>query len=412
MRGDIDITERREVDDAAVQSISNWLVARGLGSTPFADMLAGFCERLEASGMPLLRGMITMRTLHPSIGGHNFVWRRGAAVEGQTFEIDMRDDPDWLDSPVRYMLDRNLWAVRRRLVGPRARLDMPILARFRDEGGTDYYLRGVPFEIAGRANGATGVIASFLTDHPQGFAAADIGVLERLLPRLALTVKGELTREIAETVLDTYVGHEAGARIMQGDIHRGSLGVIDAVILYADLRDFTSVTDAAPRQELAGMLDAYFEAMVPPVIERGGEVLKYLGDGLLATFRLGDRPSEEICAGALEAAYQAERRVHALNRARARMGRPTMALDIAMHVGEVLFGNVGAADRLDFTVIGPAVNEASRIEALCKELDHEVLVSETFAKAATLCADRLVPIGRHALRGVRDTHLLFTIETR
>ena len=308
------------------------------------------------------------------------------------------------------MLQNGLYVLRRRLSGPKARIDFPILEGFQARGGTDYYLRAIGFDIGVRSHETTGVICSFISDHPDGFGDDEIAALERLLPRLALALKGELTRQIAETVLDTYVGREAGARIMQGDIRRGSLAVVNAVILYADLRGFTHVTDSVPRDELAALMDAYFEAMVPPVIDHGGEVLKYLGDGMLATFRLDDAPDFSICGDALQAAHDMQSRIEGLNRTREAMRLPTMGLDVAMHMGEVLYGNVGAGDRLDFTVIGPAVNEASRIEQLCKELGHPILISQTFAGSARDCADRLIPVGTHTLRDIREAQALYTIE--
>jgi adenylate cyclase len=158
------------------------------------------------------------------------------------------------------------------------------------------------------------------------------------------------------------------------------------------------------------MLDAYFDQMVPPVTERGGQVLKFMGDGLLATFNLEDQPHNSICGVALQAAIETLQRVRTLNEQRTTQGLPVMELDIALHLGDVLYGNVGAADRQDFTVIGPAVNEASRIEVLCQELGHHLLVSETFAQAATACADSLIPLGRHELRGVKRAQELYTVE--
>jgi adenylate cyclase len=150
--------------------------------------------------------------------------------------------------------------------------------------------------------------------------------------------------------------------------------------------------------------------MVLPVVEHNGEVLKYMGDGLLATFNLEGRPRDSICHDAMEAAYDAYMRVRDLNAARSAKGLPVMELDLALHLGDVLYGNVGADNRLDFTVIGPAVNEASRIEALCDELGRNILISSTFAEAATLCAPHMVPLGRHSLRGIREPQEIYTVD--
>ncbi len=272
-------------------------------------------------------------------------------------------------------------------------------------------MRMVEFDLTGAYYLKTGMASSWTTDRPGGFTDDEIAVFERLLPRLALTAKTRLIREIAENVLDTYVGPEAGRRIMGGDIRRGALDVIRAVIVYADLRGFTAMSDSVPGDRLAPMLDRYFEAMVPPIARRGGQVLKFLGDGLLATFNLDGRERDSICSDALQSAYEMIADVAEANGARRTAGLPTMDLDIALHLGDVFYGNVGAADRLDFTVIGPAVNEASRIETLCEPLGHNVLVSETFAGAAVACAGRLIPVGTHQLRGVCHSQALYTIDT-
>lgn len=197
---------------------------------------------------------------------------------------------------------------------------------------------------------------------------------------------------------------------MSGDIRRGSLDVIRGVLIYADLRGFTRITDSVERDLLAPMLDAYFERMVPPILERGGQVLKYMGDGRLATFDLTGKPKDAICGDAFAAAAEMIACVRELNTRRKPAGLPAMTLDIAMHLGDVLYGNIGAAGRQDFTVIGPAVNEASRIETLCERLGHDVLISQAFADAAVACADQLIPVGSHELRGIRGARALYTFE--
>ena len=328
-----------------------------------------------------------------------------------SFIIDQRHDDGWRNSPIKYMFNTGIDVVRRRLTGPDAQLDFQILDEIAAEGGSDYYMRMVEFDLTGAYYLKTGMASSWTTDRPGGFTDEEIAVFERLLPRLALTAKTRLIREIAENVLDTYVGPEAGRRIMRGDIRRGALDVIRAVIVYADLRGFTAMSDSVPGDRLAPMLDRYFEAMVPPIARRGGQVLKFLGDGLLATFNLDGRDRDSICSDALQSAYEMIADVAEANGARRTAGLPTMDLDIALHLGDVFYGNVGAADRLDFTVIGPAVNEASRIETLCEPLGHNVLVSETFAGAAVACAGRLISVGTHQLRGVRHSQALYTIDT-
>jgi adenylate cyclase len=287
----------------------------------------------------------------------------------------------------------------------------PVVERLRQQGATDYLAQVVSFGVDGEVGEQrTGVVASWTTKAPGGFSERDVAVLEHMIPRLGIALEARLGHEIAVNLLDTYVGPEAGRRILNGEIRRGSLEAIPAVICYADLRGFTALADRTSNGELVDMLNDYFDALVPAVVEHGGYVLKFLGDGLLATFTLAGRPPAEACEIALDAAADALERVGRLSEQRAAAGQALMDLDLVLHLGDVYWGNVGSADRLDFTVIGPAVNEASRIEALCAQHDVNLLVSETFAKAATLSRERLVSIGRFRLRGVRGAQSLYTLD--
>ncbi|HEY5608377.1 MAG TPA: adenylate/guanylate cyclase domain-containing protein [Alphaproteobacteria bacterium] len=392
-------------DAAKLQALSDWLVAQGLGTPDPIALHAGFCERVVELGIPLLRGLVAVRTLHPRVDAVSYTWHRAAAPSRQLLERS--GTPEWLHSPFAYLLANQLEQWRRRL-DDGAALEFEVLERLRAEGGTDYYARAIRFDIGPRTE-PTGMISSWVTDRAGGFTDRDLAVLARLLPRYALVAKALLARQIATNVLDTYVGHDAGQRILAGEIKRGHLETVNAVIVYADLRDFTAVSDRTPNDKIAPMLDAYFEAMVAPVVANGGQVLKFMGDGCLMTFRLDVQPHAGVCTNALSAAAEMRNRARQLNAARRAAGEETMELDIALHLGDVLYGNVGAADRLDFTVVGPAVNEASRIELLCKRLGRNVLVSEAFARAATNCAHRLESVGRHELRGVREPQELFAL---
>jgi adenylate cyclase len=398
-------------DGEVIQEISNWLIDQGLKGGELGAILSGFCQRVtEATGVPLQRAMMGLRTLHPSVDAESFIWNRDGEVRSESFAVDPSDDSGWRRSPIYHMTQTGELSLRRRLEGGADAFDFPILGELQAAGGTDYQARVTPFALGDIQAMETGMISSWVTDRPGGFSDHDMAILDRLIPRLALTAKTLLTQEIAENVLDTYVGPDAGRRIMGGNIRRGSLEVIRAVLIYADLRGFTRLTDSVERDSLAPMLDAYFDQMVPPVVERGGQVLKFLGDGLLATFNLEDQPRDSVCQVALQTGVETLLGVRRLNVERRAAGLPVMDLDIAMHLGDVLYGNVGAADRQDFTVIGPTVNEASRIEVLCQELGHNLLISETFANAATACADRLIPLGSHDLRGVRRAQELYTVD--
>jgi len=285
------------------------------------------------------------------------------------------------------------------------------LELFRSQGATDYVARIMPFGDSTQADRPAGVLTSWTTDRSDGFGDGEIAILDRLQPRLALTIKTILGEEITRNIADTYIGPEAGDRIFNGEIKRGSVHVIHAVILFADLRGFTNLTESVPRDTLVPLPNDYLECMARPIVEHGGQVSKFLGDGLLATFDLSDKQGDVICRSSLDAALEVLIRAGELNRERVAASKLTMEIDVALHLGDVLYGNVGAYDRLDFTVIGPAVNEASRIESLCDSVGRRLLVSNTFAEAATQCTGRLMSLGQHQLRGLHRTQELFTLDT-
>ena len=397
----------------AVQEVSDWLVHQGLEGAAFEDVINGFCGRLSAAGIPLARGMMAMRTLHPEIDAHSFIWTADAPLEVTDFGMDSSPGPDFLASPLNYLLQRDeIVELRRRLTDPDAVLDFEVLNDFRAAGYTDYFIQKVRFAVTIGGGRPAGMLCSWLTRDAGGFSDEHLQVFRRLALRLGLSVSNILQREITLNVLDTYVGKEAGGRILRGEIRRGSLREIDAVILFIDLRGFTALADRMDGALLAALLNDYFELIVPPIVERGGEILKYMGDGVLATFALADHAREQVCRTGLDAAVAGLENVSDWNEARRADGLPVMDLDVAVHLGRVLHGNVGAANRLDFTVIGAAVNEASRLEALSSKLDCHLVISQALAEAATACSARLVPLGRHGLRDVRAEQNLFTVAYR
>jgi adenylate cyclase len=251
------------------------------------------------------------------------------------------------------------------------------------------------------------LVCSLTTDRPGGFADAHIAALREVLPVFALAAKATTMRTIYEGLLAAYLGQDPAGRILSGTVHRGEVQGVEAVLFFTDLRGFTALADTLPGRDLILLLDDCFDCMVRPVTARGGEVLKFLGDGLLAIFRIEDRPHAETCAMALEAAKEALALMASLAETRRARSLTTPDLDIALHVGHVDYGNVGADARLDFTVIGPAVNEASRIERLCDTLGRHLVMSQAFAWAADASRHELVSLGRHRLRGVRDETELF-----
>jgi adenylate cyclase len=398
-------------------ALNIWAMRQGLAGATAETLFGELCQSLVVAEVPLSRAFAGMRTLHPQWGGYGYTWRRGLGVEREQFERSSLYETSIADSPFSELIGRltdaageeKPWAwLRRRLAGPAAKLDFPVLAARAAAGATDYFAMLFGF-AAGDPSRGSGIGFAFETDRKEGFAEDDVLLLQAVLPAVALAVMADAGHSIAAGLLATYLGADAGRRVHQGAVVRGSLDRIDAVLWYSDIRGFTAIAETSPGPAVVGLLDDIFEALTAPLRRRGGQVLKFLGDGVLAIFAIGAAGPQQSCGEALDAAVEAMAAVDRLNRARRRAGEPVAAVDLALHIGEVLYGNVGAADRLDFTVIGPAVNEAARIEALCEPLAAKVLVSAEFAAVARDLG-RLRPLGRHPLRGVREEREIFALE--
>jgi adenylate cyclase len=390
-----------------------WLIDAGLASLPVGELLDGFCRRLVAAGVPLTRGFLSTATLHPQRRANSVTWQDGAIVEETEFGYAYMHTPGWQASPFRHMLETHTRRLHRRLAGGGAQLDFPVLAEFREAGLTEWLalVYGLGWALEQRESNPLGVVLSWATDRPGGWDAPHLAVIEELSGTLALAVKGSSTLLATQDVLATYLGRDAAARVIAGHVRRGAVGRIPAAILYADLRGFTDFADATAPEEVTRRLNGYFDCMGEAIDKSGGEILKFLGDGVLAVFLPrdgGGKPA--VAAAALAAAQEILARVAILNEAESAAGHPALALDIALHEGDVTYGNVGTVDRLDFTAIGPAVNEATRLEALCKALGRHLLISDSFVRAAPALRPQLQSLGLHRLRGVREPREVFTAQ--
>ncbi|HKU97922.1 MAG TPA: adenylate/guanylate cyclase domain-containing protein, partial [Vineibacter sp.] len=255
-----------------------------------------------------------------------------------------------------------------------------------------------------------GAVISVMVDRPGGFTDDEISTIADLMPALGAALRPGTDLAAIRSVLDTYLGRDVGQRVLKGEIKRGSVEMISAAILVGDLRGFTALSDEVPRDRLVSMLDDYLDCLASPVEAAGGQVLKFLGDGLLATFAFDSGEQHAVCAAALTAATEALHRIDLLNRRRQAERQPVMTLDLALHAGEVLYGNVGSARRLDFTVIGPTVNESARLEALCTTLDVPLVASRRFVDLLG-APEKFRSLGLRALRGVRTPVEVFTLMT-
>lgn len=409
------MSERRTIGQPPplkLDGFSDWLVARGLAGRSIGRQLAGFCARVHEAGFPLKRANMGMATLHPRYGAQTYVWRPGLVKAERTQrERSESQAARFKESPINYMYKKGDFIFRRPLTG-NAPLEFPILEELRLEGMTDYAALITPFGSADAKKAdryAGGIFFSSATDHPAGFDAGHLQQLTDALPALALALKSRSTYDVAHTVLETYLGGDAGRRVLTGAIERGSVETIRAVLWFCDLRGFTRVSDTLPREELVELLDDYLELMARPVHDNRGQILKFLGDGFLATFDLTALDGEAVCRNALKAATELRAAFPPFNAARKKAGKVVMDFGLSLHLGDVLYGNIGAAERLDFTVIGPAVNEASRIQSLCRALERDILISSAFHEAACECHGALTSLGFHSLRGVRQPQELFAL---
>lgn len=398
-------------------AVIDWLADAGLRSLSLDDIVDGFARRLNDVGVPVARVFAGMNTLHPMVRVRSLIWDRsvGPAARFEFRHVDI-DAPILRQSPFEPMLRHGIAERRYDLTSPKPDHEVPLFEELRAAGMTDWLGRVFPFgalspQIGGPTDaervGELWLVCSLTTDRPGGFTDSHMVVLREVLPVFALAAKAATMPLVHEGLLAAYLGQDPATRILAGTVQRGEVQGVEAVLFFTDLRGFTALADTLPGRDLIGLLDDCFDCMVRPVVARGGEVLKFLGDGLLAIFRIADRPRAETCAAALEAAKEALALMASLAETRRARSLPTPDLDIALHVGDVNYGNVGADARLDFTVIGPAVNEASRIERLCDALDRHLVMSQSFARAADASRGELVSLGRHRLRGVREETELF-----
>ncbi len=408
------------MNEAFYGELSAWLVQAGLAGEPEPDIVSGFCDRCVAQGLPLARAMVLIDTLHPVHEGRLFRWGFGPS-ESSLIEYgrtspellaasgsnpqDMDAAERWLRSPFYRMLQTGDSLLRRRLSAA-SQDEFPVLSDLITAGMTEYVAIISRFADEHVIGEMDCVYFSLSTRAPEGFGDSQVAFLQRIAPCLALAIKSVSLARMIGTLMETYLGRDAGQRVLSGRIVRGIAERIDAVVWFSDLRGFTRITDAAPEQVIP-LLNDYSDAIVSAIHERGGDVLKLIGDGTLAIFTAEDRA--HACGAALSAAIAARAAIAALNRRRAADGKPTTDMYLGLHVGEVFYGNVGSRERLDFTVIGPAVNEASRIAAMCRSVDQPVLMSSAFARVDGI-KRRLVSVGRYALRGVAHPQELFTLD--
>jgi len=399
------------MDEDSIGRIAEWLASAGLAGKSEMALLRGFAERCRAAGLALTRASALIDTLHPTYEGRAFRWRSDG-VEEPVVEYGPSGQGEaaaaWRRTAFYHLYSTGAAEVRRR-IGFGEPADFRYLPEFKDAGHTDYIAMFQRFAAGGVIGEMDGFYSHWLTDDPQGFRDADLAALRRLVPHLALAVKCASVARIAGTLVDVYLGRDAGRRVLGGRIARGVAETINAVLWFSDLRGYTAITESASPDEIIPLLNDYAGVVIGSVQESGGDVLKLVGDGTLAIFK-GDDPGT-ACRRALDAEARLRSRVADLNVRRAVEGRPVTTVYLGLHIGDVFYGNVGSDDRLDFTVVGPAVNEVSRIASMCRSVDRSVLASSDFVAAAGEGERaRFVSVGRFALRGVGHARELFTLD--
>jgi adenylate cyclase len=377
--------------------LEEWLIREGKRLPDNAALFGQCCERVFAAGIPLDRATLHLRSLHPDYRGVARVWRPGAPLEQRFMDHGIERTATYTESPVRAVTEakeRLDWRLDRR--GP---LPFPLLEELRTEGCTHYVIAPFAYE-QGLINAV-----SWATRRAGGFAEAELRFLDDVLPPLATVVELKAMRRFIGHLLTTYIGAEAGQMILNGQVRRGDVRTITAALMLVDLRDFSLLSDRLSPRAVIGMLNEYFDCVIPPVHEHGGEVVEIMGDGVLAIFRQrADGSPAEACGNALAAATEGLAALAERNRENP--VAHALSSGVALHYGTVSYGNIGSGERLDFTVIGPDVNLTSRIERFCRELDRALIMSEAFA--ATL--DRPVwEIGHYELRGFARRQRLFEL---
>jgi adenylate cyclase len=381
--------------------ITTWLVGPARRITNAVDLLDELAWRLVGVGIPLVRTTFNMQTLHPQFRAVGARWNRAS---GRCEEVlvghGVLETSMYRDSPMARVFELGE-TVNRRLDQPDTKLDFPILKDLLAEGVTEYV--AMPLDLS------TGERAAFTvaTDRPGGFHRQELVDFARLLPLIAPLLEIQIMRGITSNVIDAYLGPQTGRRVLAGDITRGRGETIRAVIWLCDLRGFSALAERLPADRVIGILNAYFECIVTAVHAQGGEVLKFLGDGLLAIFPVADAGlAPEATSHALDAATAALKAVAALAGDPVLGGEPVPRHCISLHVGDIIYGNIGAADRLDFTAIGPAVNLVARVDQLSKPLNRQLLMTGEFAD---VCTRKLQSLGSHVLRGMREPREIFTL---
>ena len=392
--------------------LMNWLVRQGLTGTPENDLLRGFCERCCAAGLPLSRGLAFIDTLHPIFEGRGFRWNDTETNEADTFEYGSTSEgsaaQNWRRSTFYHMLEQGHEELCIDLAECE-KFDFSMIDELAAKGHRHFVAFVHRFGEAGTIGQMDCFYSYWVTRHEDGFGEQGLAALRDLVPVLGLAVKSAAQVDIARTLGRVYLGRDASEQVLRGRIARGVTERINAVLWFSDVRGSTAISESIGPDEIIPFLNDYAQASIDAIHDAGGEVLKLIGDGVLAMFTQKDMAAAKRAA--LRAEHRLRRNIDALNSRRLAEARPVTTAYVGLHVGEVFYGNIGSEDRLDFTVVGPAVNEVSRIASMCGSVDRELLTSSAFRVGLDATGQNyLVSTGRFALRGISRAQDLYTLD--
>jgi adenylate cyclase len=393
-------------------NLMNWLVSQGLTGLPENDLVRGFCERCRASGLDLSRGLVFIDTLHPIFEGRGFRWNDTETNESDSFEYGSTSGgggaQNWRRSVFHHMLEHGHDELQIDLADCSS-LDFSVIGDLAAKGHKHFVAFVHRFGEAGTLGQMDCVYSYWLTRRTDGFGEPGLAALRDLLPVLGLAIKSGAQVEIARTLGRVYLGRDASEQVLRGRIARGVTERINAVLWFSDLRGSTAISENLTPDEIIPFLNDYAQAAIDAIHDEGGDVLKLIGDGMLAMFTGEDMALAKRAA--LRAEHRFRQNMTSLNQRRSADGRPTTSAYVGLHVGEVFYGNIGSEDRLDFTVVGPAVNEVSRIASMCSSVDRHLLVSSNFRSGLDASGrGYLVSTGRFALRGIGRAQALYTLD--
>jgi adenylate cyclase len=381
-----------------IRTVIDWLSDGARSAQLSEDVLEELCRGMAEAGIPLWRVAVFVTTLHPDLMGRAFRWWSESGVQVSEAQYDIKETDDYLKSPVVAVYGTRQ-PLRRKLADPNCPIDFAVLNEFRAEGATDYVAFPLVF-----TDGSVHV-ATWSTRQPGGFTPKQYVDLEQVIAPLTRVAEIRALRRTATNLLNTYVGRQAGERILAGRIRRGHVEAIHAAIWLSDMRGFTTRSERLPPQDLINLLNRYFDCQVPAILNGGGEVLKFIGDGLLAIFPLTDdgRNANEVCRRALTCARAAEAGIAKLDPLPG-ANHDAIRFGLALHIGQVMYGNIGGGNRLDFTCIGPAVNLAARLEKRAAALKQTIVASAEFAAHV---ADEFFPLGQFPVAGFAAPQQVF-----